>query len=152
MIVSMTSFLVQNFVQSGHEIKLRYKFNGISSLKMNNSSRIGFSAMLHTFWMPSMSSLMSRTSLTSSCISTLSKRLICYKSWWKIDVWWNTLLYPHNKVHLELDSDSKPVHTRPYPRLQIIVFVTVTKTPKILLYPVIAVIPQNSPVIPQLGV
>ena len=31
-------------------------------------------------------------------------------------------------------------------------FVTVTKTPKILLYPVIAVISQNSPVIPQLGV
>ena len=36
-------------------------------------------------------------------------------------------------------------------RLQITQNVTHAENPKILLYPVIAVIPQNSPVIPQLG-
>ena len=37
-------------------------------------------------------------------------------------------------------------------RLQITQNVTHAENPKILLYPVIAVIPLNSPVIPQLGV
>ena len=38
------------------------------------------------------------------------------------------------------------------PTLQITQNVTHAENPKILLYPVIAVIPQHSPVIPQLGV